>query len=117
MFKVGDIVEWCGVRGVVDDFRYGLDYPVSVYFSYQGERVSFTDDGKYPSWSTEPSLKLVERPKKKVTKTMYQAIIAADYADCNFHLTNSLYPNETYAKERYPNFIGLGPAITFEVEE
>jgi hypothetical protein len=77
----------------------------------------FLHDGKAYRWHKEPSLKLIERPKKKVTKTMYQAICR--YSETvGIYVPDQLYQNESHAKSDLGSvFIALGPAITFEVEE
>jgi hypothetical protein len=66
-FQVGDRVSWCGVEGVVSQ-SYGNG--VEVTFSGNGCPVvaDFFKDGRYRIFHTEPSLKLLERPKKKVKK-------------------------------------------------
>lgn len=64
-FQVGDKVEWCGCVGevlAIDD--YGR-YPLAVDFGVA--RPFFTRDGRFYEWHKEPSLKLISRPKKKVT--------------------------------------------------
>ena len=65
-FKVGDIVEWQGVRGTVN---CNTHYGVKVLFA-DGNIANFYADGRYFDWHKEPSLKLIERPKKMVKKTM-----------------------------------------------
>lgn len=71
-FQVGDVVEYGGISGVivrVDDRV--KTYPVSVDFGTDSIfRDDFTMDGKAYIWHTIPLLKLVSRPKKKVTKTI-----------------------------------------------
>jgi len=65
-FKVNDIVEAFGVRGVVIEIRGDL-VGVALANRYY---VDFHGDGRQKDWHLEPSLKLIERPKKKVTKTV-----------------------------------------------
>lgn len=67
-FLTNDVVEWCGVRGVVlnNNVHYS-DLPVECKFGDSAIRY-FTKDGKYCDWHKEPSLKLIKRPKKKVKK-------------------------------------------------
>ena len=62
-FKIGDIVQWCGLKGVISSIEKGL---LIVYF----EKLcrSFLPDGRYLTEHIEPSLKLIERPKQKVKK-------------------------------------------------
>lgn len=72
-FQVGDIVEWCGVRGAVvfiDDednsnshVRMKVTFDLTPGSTYQ-HQVWFTTDGRWANWQ-QPSLKLIERPKKK----------------------------------------------------
>lgn len=65
-FKVGDIVEAFGVRGVVERIHsnYSSSVPVVVRLD-NGVVKSFYLDGRAYSWAKEPTLKLIERPKKK----------------------------------------------------
>ncbi len=64
-FEVGDVVEWCGVRGIVSE----LDEGVKVIFPNKLP-LYFCSDGKYEHWHKEPSLKLIEKAKKKVNKSV-----------------------------------------------
>jgi hypothetical protein len=65
-FKVGDICEWQGVRGVV--VLVDSD-EVLVKFRDSQCNTSFLPDGRYFKWHKEPSLKLLERPKRMVKKS------------------------------------------------
>ena len=70
-FSVGDEVEWCGVLGKVENITTGNFYkPVYVNFPSEGT-ICFTLDGRYLSWHTETSLKLIKKAKKKVKKYKY----------------------------------------------
>lgn len=71
-FKTGDIVEAYGVRGKVVEITYGIMYSVLVELNIDGGPyfIRFTDDGKEQSWHQTPNLSLIERPKKKVKKTI-----------------------------------------------
>lgn len=64
-FQIGDIVEAFGVRGsvVIPENDY-----VKVEFNDVGFVNFFYPDGRYCEWHKEPSLKLIERPKKMVRK-------------------------------------------------
>jgi len=95
-FKVGDVVEWCGVRAKVN--HEGDDY-VEVLFRVGSHMKAyrFSKQGHFADWHEEPSLKFISRPKKKVTKTIelwgvilpsgmlngvftYKPIVTEDYA-------------------------------------
>ena len=80
--KVGDIVEWCGLKGVISSIEKGL---LIVYF----EKLcwSFLPDGRYLTEHIEPSLKLIERPKQKVKK--YKILFIDIYDE--WHLSSSYY--------------------------
>lgn len=71
-FEVGDVVEWCGVRGVVTDIG---ECGVHCFFdhSYHGhiKTYMFDLDGKSNTWHTEPSLKLISKAKKKRKVKLY----------------------------------------------
>lgn len=66
-FLIDDVVEWCGVRGVVITSEYCSNYPIGCNFKGSVCPLAFTSDGRYYDWQ-EPSLKLIERPKKKVKR-------------------------------------------------
>lgn len=68
MFQVGDVVEAWGVRGKVAKQTPSHDYPILVEFE-NGNWSTFIFDGKYYQWHKTPSLKLIERQKKKVKVT------------------------------------------------
>lgn len=73
IFKVGDIVEFGGNQGVVISdtatpphqilAEFDADTPTATYHY-------FTSDGRFSVKHTKPLLNLVERPKKKVKKTL-----------------------------------------------
>ena len=65
-FKVGDKVSFGGVHGVVTSTKSSNIYKLNV--SLPGRQLEFTIDGRYYDWHTEPLLKLIERPKKKIKK-------------------------------------------------
>jgi hypothetical protein len=69
-FKVGDAVEAFGVRGLVSRIGSGDTLPVFVELETE-DTDRFTKDGRAYSWHKEPSLKLIERPKRKVKKRFY----------------------------------------------
>lgn len=62
-FKVGDIVEAFGVRGVVKRIGSHPIYPIDVELDF-GSSETFTIDGRGYLWHKTPSLKLIERPIK-----------------------------------------------------
>ena len=117
-FQVGDKVEAFGCSGEVKYTDKTSLYPIGVIFEGTDKREDiFLADGRSDGWHKEPSLKLIERPKKKVPKTMYQAV----YKESGFTysvLTQALFYDEVSARSYCgESFIALGPAITFEVEE
>lgn len=71
-FKVGDIVEWCGVKGKVIGEDTSSKY-INVKFENNSEIYNdinqntevFYSDGIFRSYHKETSLKLVERAKQK----------------------------------------------------
>lgn len=66
-FKVGDIVEAFGLRGEVMAIHSRGEFPIEVQYGLKRNGFDyFTRDGKLHNWHNEPSLKLIERPKKKV---------------------------------------------------
>jgi len=73
VFEVGDEVEAFGCRGVVRDVREEigvlLENEIFLRFYY---------DGRYFPWSTEISLKLINKKKKKVKKTIEAWVALSD---------------------------------------
>ncbi len=115
-FKVGDKVEWMGVIGTVVitpgyNRNSNVIYPLEVDFNVNGVRL-FTRDGKLESFHKEPSLKLVERPKKKVKKTIERwANIYSSYIISN-------YDSEKHANKCAEDRIACVKLTgTYEVEE
>ncbi len=53
LFKIDDIVEWCGVAGIIVKQR---DEKLFVKFTNH-ITAEFFPDGKYRDWHFEPSLK------------------------------------------------------------
>lgn len=66
-FEIGDKVEAFGFEGTVSGINKNDTYAVTVQFT-NGKSSSFTRDGRFYDWHNEPSLKLIEKAKKKVTK-------------------------------------------------
>lgn len=91
-FRIDDIVEAFGNRGTVTKTK-GQDtqYPVCVLFdtSYEG---FFTKDGKYLEWHKLPSLKPIERPKKKIKRTYWYLSHKVEGAE--FRRTSNLYSDK-----------------------
>jgi len=90
-FKAGDIVEFGGNKGVVleevDSSFINCRFTVDSIFIKDFFTVTFTKEGRLYSWNKEPSLKLIERPKKKVKK--YKVL----YRDAfhNYAVSSSFY--------------------------
>lgn len=121
-FKVGDIVEWCGCRGVVTS--------ESKHFDSQGDyyriRVCFDDnptngntfykDGKLGYWHKESSLKLIKRLKR-----LYKVLYIEETGDCNdYIMTDGRYSSESEFKDKYPfdcKFVKFVEETMIEVEE
>lgn len=67
MFKVGDLVSWCGAKGkVVQDYEFKDPKAASLLVEFEvkdarGDRPltqTFMYDGRMHDWHTEPSLRL-----------------------------------------------------------
>ena len=115
MFEVGDIVEAYRVRGKVDEIDSDPNnlYPVLVWFDSLYSDC-FTLDGKTRSWHKESSLKLIERPKKKVTRSFVGTILEANQGNkliIDGHLEVTDIPNLEDVKV-YNNV-----KVTYEYEE
>lgn len=81
-FQVGDIVEAFGVRGEIISLENSPSYPILVKFYDTGtfwNKAAFIIDGKFEDWHKEPSLKLIERPKKKVKRTYWFATALVEW--------------------------------------
>lgn len=78
MFEVGDIVESFGVRGKVTKIHNPEEVTCPIVVVFDGMNVNYyTLDGKSEDWHKESSLKLIERPKKKVTRSFVGTILEA----------------------------------------
>jgi len=73
-WKVGDRAKAFGVMGVITCLSTCLstveEEPLWQKDDDKSISYWFTKDGRYASWCKEPSLIFVERPKRKVTKTI-----------------------------------------------
>ncbi len=83
-FKVDDVVEWCGARGIVTKFDFGEHLSVRVKFD-DNSVWSFTRDGRACDWHKTPSLFIVSRPKKMVTKTVEAWANVYSDGSTNYH--------------------------------
>lgn len=77
VFEVGDIVEAFGLKGIVVKIRDCQYFPIQVKFCNDNS-ATFCSSGKLQSWHLEPSLKLIEKAKKKVKKKFYVVIHDSD---------------------------------------
>jgi len=118
MFQVGDIVEWCGVRGVVESASSMLS-SVQCMFGYKDStrKQTFTSDGKLCTWHIVPSLKLIERPKKKIKK--YKVLFKRLEYENPFQVSGEHYADKEdfEAKTSGNQFIQLIKESEIEVEE
>lgn len=119
-FKVGDKVSWMGLEGIVtgDDNSISIRYPIQVEFDEYGFRC-FTKDGKFYVHHTEPSLKLIERPKTKKKVTRYRAI---GLYQGKFTVDPHLYETLAEAQKNDSSYfqtiaLDLDNPVTFEVSE
>ena len=71
MFKVGDKVDWLGWRGTVEEVNMVGGPEDIIVCGEVGDLWAFYKDGRYLK-EQEPSLVLIERPKKKIKKTISQ---------------------------------------------
>ena len=72
-WQFGDIGEAFGVRCEVLEIKRNAKYPVVVRLlegTDPGLIILFTLDGREQTWHKAPSLIFIERPKKKVKKTI-----------------------------------------------
>ena len=98
MFKVGDKVRAFGVDGVVHSIDTDYSYPVRVKHE-NGIYTCFTTEGNHFYWGKEPSLILIERPKRLVKLYQYAYrsikntwhISTKYYLDGDFMLDGSIY--------------------------
>lgn len=67
-FRVGDVVDWCGLVGSVDIIRpRSHAYGEAVITQWKPSGSSrFLLDGRYSEIHTRPSLRLVSRPRPKL---------------------------------------------------
>ncbi len=114
MFKVGDIVEAFGVRGKVVSIDGAFRrFPISVSFINDIE-CSYTIDGLQSEWHKTPSLILISRSKKLISKTYYTIVFKGVSYVAGF-----LYETKQMCIDSLPDDIKnvqIVP-ITIEVEE
>lgn len=122
-FKIGDIAEAFGVQGIVactDVLTYNH---LTISVSFNGSYEYFTQDGRLHVWDKTPSLKLITRPKKKVTKTIecwtnvYSSSEHGNFFDSYEEARDSIV-----ASSRTPNSNNYFPITTkltgtYEIEE
>ena len=46
-FKVGDVVYWGNVEGIVETIKYSSFITIYVIFKSSGDEIEFTEDGRY----------------------------------------------------------------------
>lgn len=106
-FQLNDRVSAFGVEGVVKKVDL-VNPPVGVDFDTYPNRIYFDSDGKYERWHKEPSLTLIERPKKmkKVWVNLYN--------DENKSKFWSYFSSKEFA-DKYPN--DRVTCVEIEIEE
>ena len=91
-FRVGDVVEWCGIKGKVDS----IGNYMKVHFYVDGiadnlidwgPQYTFTKDGKQYDWHKEPSMKLIAKAKTKVKK--YKVLFKGPFGE--WHMSSAYY--------------------------
>lgn len=118
-FQVGDKISAFGVEGEVVSINVSSDFPIKCNF-VNGYSATFSINGKHSFWHKEPSLKLIERPKKKVK--MYKVLFKnLDYIN-QFQVSGDHYADrEDFESRVYSNqfiqFIQLIKESEIEVEE
>lgn len=113
-FQVGDKVSAFGVEGIVTRITDAAFFPIKVDFP-DDINSSFTIDGRYLGWHKEPSLKLIERPKKKVKK--YKVLFKGTVG--GFFVSAGVYSSAEDFVRRNPHsrLIQLIKESEIEVEE
>lgn len=117
-FQVGDIVTAFGLKGKVISIKSSSLYNIIVDFE-EGPQEAFSTDGKEMLWHKEPSLKLIERPKKKVKKYMVVHKRRYSNAYVSFNVSDDFYYNREDFENQHPyfEFICLLKESEIEVEE
>jgi len=115
VFQVGDIVEWCGARGIVESTSDMSSYVQCKFGDIR--KQTFTSDGKLCTWHIVPSLKLIERPKKKIKK--YKVLFKRLEYENPFQVSGEHYADkEDFEFKTSGNqFIQLIKESEIEVEE
>lgn len=115
-FQVGDKVSAFGVEGVVTRITDVVLFPIKVDFP-DSINTSFTIDGRYLGWHKEPSLKLIERPKKKGKK--YKVLFKNLQYKNQFQVSGDEYADREDFESRTSGnqFIQLIKESEIEVEE
>jgi hypothetical protein len=117
-FKVNDKVRAFGINGFVSSLDGAMkDREVKVVFD--NFRVEyFSGDGRASEWHNEPSLELIDRPKRVTKKKLYIAVkheldSASVYGG---HMASLAYPERRLAEGQFisPNQI---VEIEIDIEE
>lgn len=114
-FQVGDVVEAFGLRGKVTFIdNYSSNYPITVKYSDDDHVASFTEDGKCYRYHKTPSLVLISRAKKKVTKTIEQWVNTYPDGTHGYMYKSESDANDAHSSNRIACVKLTG---TYEVEE
>lgn len=125
-FKVGDIFDWCGIRGTVlnieEKHQYGLYTRLENGLDY-----TFTLDGKLHRWHKEPTIKLIERPEvpeitKRIVKkynVLYKRISEPyeEYEMSIYRFSSQEEFEKRHAHEPNVHFVRFVEETMIEVEE
>lgn len=91
VFDLNDRVTAFGVDGVVISVEDGDYYPIKVRFS-NTSYASFCRSGKLELWHLEPSLRLIEKAKKKVKKKFWFYVPEIEIKKESFNVKVYSYP-------------------------
>lgn len=86
IFKAGDRVSWCGMRGTVgpvsnNEVYAGAPYPIKVMFD-DGDMYLCTEDGRFHKEQIRPVLKLLKKKKRESVDGWVHEDIFEGHGDC-----------------------------------
>lgn len=111
-FEVGAVVEAFGVRGKVVNVLNDAEYPIEVKFVDGTQTCWFLKEGKYQTWHKTPSLKLVSRPKKMMTRDLWINVYQNGQRAFNSKETADFQDKYTHAR-----IACVKTTINYEVEQ
>ncbi len=106
-YQIGDVVSFGGDIGIVTTLYPTDDCPLRVCFKESDMVEYFTLDGRYSLKHTEPLLKFISRPIKKVKRVFYTGIELMPGTPTGYSADGLLISDKDKANEWFKNYDGI----------